>query len=705
METGTRETNETGDENSFFGDAGNGNDERKNGTVTTQSDLERAVPDDKKKYYEEVDRYWINEPYAFVVIYHSTREDEHRYIVVEPHLGGPEREVLAVVRKKLRRSLDHESMESSARRGQDRAGHLRAQRETIRRETYELLRNLGLVPDERTTTWLGTLTGTVASAVAARRSTNIDPELAPLSETQERRLLYYLIRDFVDFGKIDPMIRDASLEDISCPKYGSKVFAFHKDYGRMPTNVTFDAEELDRFVTSLTERVDQGISRQQPQVDATLPDGSRAQLDYKTEVSPEGSNFTIRLFDAVPYTPVDLVDWGTFDIDLVTYLWTLIENGKSILFSGGTASGKTTTLNAFSMCIESNKKVVSIEDTREVELPHADWTPMVVREGFRDDASRIDEYQLLESTLRKRPNYIVMGEVRGEEGRTLLQAAATGHTVTTTFHAGNPAEVVDRFTSDPINAPEEMFESFDVITSQTKTRLGDRQVRRCARVVEIENDPLGAEPTGADSSVDLEPVWTWNRHCDEFERPSGPSPSHHLGDVARSNDWSGEELERELFKRKTLLAYLVDRNMKSYAEVAAALQAYMSAPEDVLALLARDQLEDKVDHLRTMENVEIDVDPRREQIVDRPDTGEDVAREVDRILDRARADLFPAYRDRHAELAESVNGRSLKAVSHGRDPDDAKQLVRQVVTNEPSAENGIEPESSPTGTGLGGTDK
>ncbi|MFB6197870.1 MAG: type II/IV secretion system ATPase subunit, partial [Halobacteriaceae archaeon] len=263
-----------------------------------------------------------------------------------------------------------------------------------------------------------------------------DPDT--LTQYQVEKLLYVLKRNFIGYERIDGIKHDINVEDISCDGYNSPVFVYHTDHEQIITNVTHGREDLDNFVVKLAQRSGKGISKRQPQVDATLPDGSRAQLTLGSEVSDHGTNYTIRQFKDVPFTPIDLINWHTFSLEEMAFLWLCIENNKSLIFAGGTASGKTTSLNAVSLFIPSNAKIVSIEDTREVELPQRNWIASVTRPSFsEDEKGDIDEFDLLEAALRQRPDYIVMGEVRGEEGRTLFQVMSTGHTTYTTFHADN----------------------------------------------------------------------------------------------------------------------------------------------------------------------------------------------------------------------------------------------------------------------------
>ncbi len=389
-----------------------------------------------------------------------------------------------------------------------------------------------------------------------------------LTPAQVAKILYFLKRDFIGYGRIDAIKHDINVEDVSCDGYNSPVFVYHGSYEQVITNVEHGQRELDNFVIKLAQRSGKGISKRQPQVDATLPDGSRAQLTLGWEVSGHGTNYTIRQFKDVPFTPVDLVNWHTFSLDEMAYLWLAIESKRSLIFAGGTASGKTTSLNAVSLFIPSNAKIVSIEDTREVELPQRNWVSAVTRPSFTQDGQGdIDEFDLLEAALRQRPDYIVMGEVRGEEGRTLFQVMSTGHTTLTTFHADSVGEVLKRFTTDPINVSKSMFTALDLVSIQTSTRVRGRKVRRTKTITEINHyDPENDE-------INVKDVFQWQASSDEYV---ATGTSNTLEKLMFDLGWDHERLELELFKRKVVLAYIIANGLNEYAQVAATVQAFIA---------------------------------------------------------------------------------------------------------------------------------
>jgi len=666
-------------------------------TLANRYDLEKAVPMEKKRHFTEVERYWVNKPAAFVVIFHSDRENEEKYYVVEPYRNEIERDLQEFLTGKLRTAIKYASDDVAAAADADQ------RRGVIERETRKLLSRYDLFDDpdaggsyvDRLLDALGLselpfgdddgddgddddphLDGSRARPEPAVLAEDPDE----LTEYQVETLLYVLQRDFVGYERIDPIKHDINVEDISVDGWNSPAFVYHTDYENLITNVNHGEESLDDFVVKLAQRSGKGISKRQPQVDATLPDGSRAQLTLGQEVSDHGTNYTIRQFKDVPFTPIDLVNWQTFSLDEMAFLWLCIENDKSIVFAGGTASGKTTSLNAVSLFIPSNAKIVSIEDTREVELPQRNWIASVTRPSFGEDESGdIDEFDLLEAALRQRPDYIVMGEVRGEEGRTLFQVMSTGHTTYTTFHADNVGEVLKRFTTEPISVSKTLFTALDLVSIQSQTRVAGKKVRRNRSITEINRyDPENDE-------INVNDVFQWDPETDEYRQTADSST---LEEIRFDRGWTQRELDRQLQERRVLLAYLITEGLNEYAEVAATAQAYINDPETILALVANDQLREALADLRQMESVLVDVDPDKEEMVPRPDPSESVLAEAEAVVAEAREDdggvlaehedtepdsLAAALAPAHAAEADVV------ADPRGLDADDLEGAIERVT--------------------------
>ncbi len=650
-------------------------------TVITRYDLEKAVPMAKKTHFVEEDRYWVNKPYACVIIFHSRKENEKKYYVVEPHLNEIETDLRQFLAGKLKTAIKYSEDDVIVQGSEaDRA-------EVIQREAESLLNRYdlfhgsirgddggGLVSSVKGMLGFGDEPAENGDLPAAVGGVDIRPEPILIEEDadtldayQVEKLLYVLKRDFIGYSRIDAIKHDINVEDVSCDGYNSRVFVYHTDYEQIITNVEHGESELDDFVVKLAQRSGKGISKRQPQVDATLPDGSRAQLTLGREVSDHGTNYTIRQFKDVPFTPIDLINWNTFNLDEMAFLWLCIENNKSLIFAGGTASGKTTSLNAVSLFIPSSAKIVSIEDTREVELPQRNWVASVTRPSFGDDdAGDVDEFDLLEAALRQRPDYIVMGEVRGEEGRTLFQVMSTGHTTYTTFHADSVGEVIKRFTTDPINVSKTLFTALDLVSVQTSTRVGGHKVRRNKTLTEIN------EYSPENDEINVRDVYEWRAETDNFIQMGSSST---LQEVKFDRGWTQERLDEEIFMRKVVLAYLIDQGLNSYTEVAATIQAFINDPETILAIIAANSLQRSLEDLREMESVKIEIDPAKEELVPRPDPGEELRGEAAEILENAEP-LFDQYRQRDtSDLVSALSGMNDTDIESGEDGLDFGEFV------------------------------
>ncbi|SEK61034.1 type II/IV secretion system ATPase subunit [Haloferax larsenii] len=299
------------------------------------------------------------------------------------------------------------------------------------------------------------------------------------------KIRYRLVRDIVGLGPLEPIMRDPENEDIHVigPR---QVDVDHGTFGLLETSVEFDNEEqFDNWLRNMGERMGDPVSDAHPIVDSTLPDGSRINIIYSDDVSLKGSSLTIRQGDDIPLSVFQIAKWGTLSPELAAYLWIALENERTVFVVGETASGKTTTLNAILSFIPQDSKIYTAEDTAEVLPPHDTWQQLLTREGRGSD-SEVDMFDLVAAALRSRPDYIIVGEVRGEEGRMAFQAAQTGHPVMLTFHASDIVSMIQRFTGDPINVPETFMSNCDIALFQNRVKRGDQILRRVTSVQEIE---------------------------------------------------------------------------------------------------------------------------------------------------------------------------------------------------------------------------
>ncbi|MCZ6582086.1 MAG: type II/IV secretion system ATPase subunit [Thaumarchaeota archaeon] len=387
------------------------------------------------------------------------------------------------------------------------------------------------------------------------------------------KIYYHAIRNFTRFGKIDPLMHDKMIEEISCDGVGIPLYIWHREYESMPTNVIFDTDlELENFVRKLAYVSGKHVSIANPIVDATLPDGSRVNLTLGKEVTTRGSTFTIRHYKEDPITIVDLIKYHTISSDIGAYLWFLVEKRLTMLIAGGTASGKTTTLNAMGTFIPPGDKVVSIEDTPELNLPIENWIPAISRQTFTDGGiGEITQYDLLRGALRQRPDIIIVGETRGREAHTLFQAMATGHGGFSSMHADTVSACINRLLSKPMDVPKVLLATtLDVIFLQLKLLIKNRTVRRCVQITEI----AGLDENTGDFL--LNDVFKWDPETDTYNF-SGKSVL--FDKIHNKFGISHDQIKLELSKRKTALEWMVENNIHEHKEVNDTIQEFYLDPE------------------------------------------------------------------------------------------------------------------------------
>ncbi len=411
-----------------------------------------------------------------------------------------------------------------------------------------------------------------------KKSKTNKQELTEEEKKIKEKIYYHLFRDFLGYNKIDILMRDDGIEDISCDGHKLPIFIYHKKYDAIRTNVKFDDEkELNNFVVRLAQISGKQISIYSPIVDGKLPDGSRLQTTLARTVT-KPSTFTIRKFKEKPLTPIDLIGFQSISLDMAAYFWLVIEKGASILFCGGTASGKTTTLNALSLFIPEQHKIVTIEDTREISLPHKNWIAGTTRQGFSTTDEKtgkdIDMFDLIRAALRQRPKVVMVGEVRGREAYSLFQAMATGHTSYSTVHASDIHTLIQRLESPPINLPRATLTSLDIIVFQNAIDIGGKTVRRTTSITEIVK--LDSD---TNQLIFMEPYRWISKTDDRFE---STGTSKILNNIRLQNDWTEEQLEKELENRKLILRWMKEKNIRNYIEIGEIVNIYTRYPNDLL---------------------------------------------------------------------------------------------------------------------------
>jgi flagellar protein FlaI len=486
--------------------------------------VEAQIPE----WYELLEQYWVEKGQSLVFITLNRKTNQNEYLLFEPALSDFEYELLERVHEDLRDVLIL-SIDDIAK---DR-------RKILLEKVNDLLTDYGL----------------------------------RLEPTSLFKLQYYLIRNFIGWSRIDALMKDPQLEDISCDGNGIPLFLYHRKYRNIKTNIIFASDVLNSLAITLAQRSGKHISTGSPMLDATLPEGSRLNLTLGSEVTTRGTSFTIRKFREEPFSPIELLDYGTFNVDALVYFWLSIENNKSLIFIGGTASGKTTSLNAVSMFIPPVAKVVSIEDTREITLYHENWIASVTRPALTEGGTAISMFDLLKAAMRQRPEYIIVGEVRGEEAQTLFQAMNTGHTTFSTMHAGGVDAAIHRLESEPLNVPRNMVQALNIISVQGLIYRGTERVRRAQEIVEI----AGLDP--ATGNLRVNNVFVYDPVHDLF---TYTGRSQIYSEIAERRGWSRDQIESEIRIRRQVLEAMQKQGIYDYISVASLFHLFNIDRQKVL---------------------------------------------------------------------------------------------------------------------------
>ncbi len=493
--------------------------------------VSNAIQEKKPSVFREA--YPISEPYVYAAVIREPNTQRIRYEVVEPTLLKEEKKHLKEIKTILIEEIDVNLRDIETKEKAE---------EYLKSMVQEIIEDYRL----------------------------------KIAEEAVEKLMYYITRDFLGYGRIDPLMKDHLIEDISADGVNIPIYVWHREYESLPTNIIFtEVDELNSFIIRMAYLAGKNISIAAPLLDASLPDGSRVQLTYGSEVTRKGSTFTIRRFRVDPLTISDLIEFNTMPSEMVAYFWYAIENRASILVAGGVASGKTTLLNCLSMFIKPELKIVSVEDTAELNLPHENWIPSVVRTGFGQDGREwgaITLFDLLKAAVRQRPDYIIVGEVRGKEAYTLFQAMATGHLGMSTIHGESVNSVLQRLESEPMNIPKPLLAMIDAVAIQLRTEVRGKPARRTIAVTEV----TGLNPKTRELSTNE--VYRWDSKGDCFLY-SGRS--HILERNMENKGSNEEEVKAELHRRKTVLDWMARNKIRKHTDVAAVIRDYYANPARV----------------------------------------------------------------------------------------------------------------------------
>jgi flagellar protein FlaI len=493
--------------------------------------------------YEVIDFQTIRKPYSYVRIILFKKTHEYTYEAIEPKLTKKEEQLAKFLKEEIISTMDVE----------------RDELETKEEKEKKLKKVITKI---------------------------LDKLKEPTSWATREKLFYYMVAEFIGFGKINVMMDDGMLEDISCDGTDLPLYVFHREFKNIKTNVKFiEARDLENFVIKMAQLSGKSISISNPVLDATLPDGSRLNQTLGTEVTTRGSSFTIRKFKEDPITISDLVGFRTLSAEMAAHLWLAVQFGESMIVSGGTASGKTTTLNAVSHLIPPSAKIITIEDTREMNLPHENWIAGLTRErkGSAEGGGKsIDMYALLVAALRQRPEYMIVGEVRGKETMAVFQAMATGQITYSSIHADSVTSIVRRLENPPINIPRILILGLNLIALQAQVRVKNKRTRRIKELVEI----IGVDPTT--NEIITNTVFKWIPARDEFKY-TGHSKLYEK--IMDRENMSADEVLEDVKQRSEVIEWMVEKKVRSHKDVASLINEYYREPIKVITRVRKEMKE------------------------------------------------------------------------------------------------------------------
>ena len=501
---------------------------RKHEQAAVQPTQSKPVP----KGFKIAEKYPLYEPFAHVAIAQNPKTGEYKYILDELQLDPLERSVYNRILEILLAEIESPKEEILDAR--------RFFAEEAKKIVDKYRISLGWLPD---VSWY--------------------------------KILYHAERDLVGFGKIDPLMRDPNIEDISCDGVQRSVYIWHRVYESIETNIEFQSDEtLDNMVVKLVHMAGKHVSSAFPIVDASLPGKHRLSVCYRREVTPFGTAFTIRKFREDPYSMIDLINIGTFSEEMAAYLWLCLENRASIMVLGGTAAGKTTALNALACLIKPGSKIITIEETAELNLPHENWVSLIARQSYGLGGNSIGEvalFDLVKTSMRHRPDVLIVGEVRGQEAYVLFQALATGHGGMCTMHAENLDSAIKRLTQKPMDIAPAYVPLMNIVLSIQRVHLTKNNEKKVFRRVLNVNEIVDYE--------DYRTTFKWRPPKDEH------APSYDksilLSAISERVGSSEKELIAEIGRRKDVLHWMRERNIRSYKDVAAIIAEYCSRPKQI----------------------------------------------------------------------------------------------------------------------------
>ncbi|MFH1126568.1 MAG: type II/IV secretion system ATPase subunit [archaeon] len=509
----------------------------------TVRDSEKIIVLPETKGTENTDVvYPLIPPFAYARITWNEEEQALIYRVDQPELDEDEKDLLHLISKGLTKTLETNIS-------------ILRERETllkyIQQKTKEIIEEYGIT----------------------------------LKPGQYTRLMYYIYINFVGLNELEPLMHDNYIEDIGCDGTSVALYVTHKKYGNIKTNISFNTKErLQEFVTKLAERCGKYISYAEPILDGSLPDGSRINSTLASDVTTRGPTFSIRKFRKVPYSVIDLIRLKTATIDEFAYLWYVIEHKVNILICGGTGAGKTSFLNAIVSFIPPEDKIISIEDTQELNLPHENWIPCISRLSFGTTNARGEKYgevtmfSLLKESFRQNPDYVIVGEVRGTEASVLFQGMASGHPSFGTIHGGSVDDIIKRMQTPPISLSPSLLETLDIVLVISRALQYGKSARRLKSICEIES-------IDSDSGrARMIKSYQWSPGDDKHEKHK----SYVLEKISADYGIPFNQIMEDIEDRRALLEWLYRKKITYFKDVSLYIAKYYKNKKGIMEILKKD---------------------------------------------------------------------------------------------------------------------
>ena len=496
------------------------------GSILNHDLLDESVTNQVSKQFKIVKEYPLNAPFSYAKILWDEKNSSFQYFVDEIKLNFDEERIYKDLYTFVEQSLD--SLETTKEKKFD--AHLN---DVIKKHEGFFISN-------------------------------------PVASME--KVKYFLKRDIMGYGEIDALMHDPNIEDISCSGPNIPLYVWHRNYDSLASNILFEShQKLNSFITRIVFKAGKHVSTAHPISDLAITGNHRISVLYQKEITPKGTSFTIRKFKEDPYTIVDLIGFGTIDLETAAYLWMMIEAKMSIMIIGSTGSGKTTVLNAIAGLVSENDKLFSVEDVAEINLPHDNWFSLISRSGYgSNDEGEIGLYELIKSGVRHRPDYIIVGEIRGSEAYVMFQAMATGHGGLCTMHADSLDSASKRLQQKPMSIPPAYLSLMNcaLVIKRVKDKVTGQSMRRAISIEEIS------------SSTAPNSVTKWNPKSDYFEHFFDSSKN--LKKISEQTGDEFDEVLKEHHRRTKILKWMSSNNIREHKTVTEMIRKYYKDPNSVL---------------------------------------------------------------------------------------------------------------------------